>query len=253
LGWEDALAEFPALPLWTDAWIADTKHLSRAERGMYFDLLVLMWRSPGCKVPEDRVWLHRRLNINDFDPCQTDATTLQVVCAEFCMVADGWLMQKRLSKEWAYLKDRSKRQSQNAKSRWNKEKDLCQTDASGIKVAYAPIPTPTPTPKKKTPVNSDTESLIDKSLPLKVSKIKKINGFHNGVNGNGMTQLDADAYAVQEAIEFLPGADLGERWAIAMSAEEPTDPNHSKSVTLMLKATKAAGVGWVSPERRNRK
>ena len=50
------MAQFPGLLLWTDAWVADTKHLSRLERGTYLDLLVLMWRTPGCRVPNDDEW-----------------------------------------------------------------------------------------------------------------------------------------------------------------------------------------------------
>lgn len=45
------MAEFPAMPLWTDAWVADTRHLTRCERGTYHDLLVEMWRSPHCALP----------------------------------------------------------------------------------------------------------------------------------------------------------------------------------------------------------
>lgn len=99
-------------------------------------------------------------------------------------------------------------------------------------------------------VSTDTESLSDKSLPLTRAKIKKINGFGNGINGNGMTQDQANDYAVQKAVEFLPGADDGVRWQIAMAAEDSNAPDHHKAVTAMLKAAKAAGVGWVSPERR---
>lgn len=58
------MAEFPALPLWTDAWVADTKHLTWLERGTYHDLLVLMWRSPGCRIPNDDHWLAKRLGMS---------------------------------------------------------------------------------------------------------------------------------------------------------------------------------------------
>ena len=35
------MSQFPSLPLFTDAWIAATNHLTRLERGTYHDLLVL--------------------------------------------------------------------------------------------------------------------------------------------------------------------------------------------------------------------
>ena len=122
------MAEFPALPLWTDAWIADTKHLSRGERGLYADLLVEMWRTPSCSVPNDMEWLTKHLSltldeitilkslIKEF--CHFDANGIEVAYAREVPVASERLYQKRLSKEWTYLKEQSKRQSQNAKSRW---------------------------------------------------------------------------------------------------------------------------------------
>jgi hypothetical protein len=51
-GWE-ALAEFPALPLFTDAYLGDTTHLSTFEHGAYLLLLIVSWRTPGCCVADD--------------------------------------------------------------------------------------------------------------------------------------------------------------------------------------------------------
>ncbi len=47
------MADFPALPLWTDAYIADTTHLTNEEHGVYLRLLMFAWRSPGCSLPDD--------------------------------------------------------------------------------------------------------------------------------------------------------------------------------------------------------
>lgn len=43
------MAEFPALPLWTDAYLADTAHLSYEEHGLYFHILMTMWRRRAVK------------------------------------------------------------------------------------------------------------------------------------------------------------------------------------------------------------
>ena len=51
------MAEYPALPLWTDAYLADTTHLTDAEHGVYFQLVVHAWRSPDCRLPNDAKWL----------------------------------------------------------------------------------------------------------------------------------------------------------------------------------------------------
>jgi uncharacterized protein YdaU (DUF1376 family) len=47
------MAQYPALPLFTDAFIADTTHLTAAQTGAYLMLLMCAWRSPDCKLPDD--------------------------------------------------------------------------------------------------------------------------------------------------------------------------------------------------------
>jgi hypothetical protein len=61
-----------------------------------------------------------------------------------------------------------------------------------------------------------------------------------------------DAWAVQRCLPHLPGRDDGERWLIAIAAEDPNAAGHNDAVSHMLAAAKRAGVGWVSPERRVR-
>jgi len=53
------MAEYPALPLFTDAYMADTRHLTAAQHGAYLLLLMTAWRMPDCKLPDDDVFLSR--------------------------------------------------------------------------------------------------------------------------------------------------------------------------------------------------
>lgn len=137
------MAKFPHIPFWVDAWTADTSHLTRCERGTYLDLLVLMWRSPGCRVPNDDAWLSKHMRMT---PSEV-ANELRPLIAEFCQTSGNWLTQKRLVQEFLFVKRKSRKQSVNAKSRWNKEKDTCQRNATTTTVGIAPTPTPTPTKK----------------------------------------------------------------------------------------------------------
>jgi uncharacterized protein YdaU (DUF1376 family) len=120
------MAKHAALMLWTDAWIADTMHLSRCERGTYLDLLVLMWRTPGCRVPNDDAWLARKLRMTPDEV----ANELRPIIAEFCQSDGNYLWQKRLMHEHMWAGKISKRQSVRAKSRWDNKKDVCHDDAA---------------------------------------------------------------------------------------------------------------------------
>lgn len=129
------------LPLATDAWIADTAHLSRVERGLYMDLLILMWRSPECRVPNQIEWIARRLNCSE-----EEIPLLETVLAEFTQTCGNWRTQKRLLKEWNYVKKTAGKRSDAAKARWNKEKDTCKRIANAVHTQCewnAPTPTPT--------------------------------------------------------------------------------------------------------------
>src|SRR6516164_3858879 len=128
------MAQFPAMPLFTDAWIADTLHLSRAERGLYFDLLVLIWRTPGCKCPNDEAWLLTRLKITE----NSETEMLRRIISEFCISDGNRVWQKRLFKEFEFCK----RQSDRRKGKTNKENTRNRNPSSD----HAPTPTPTPTP-----------------------------------------------------------------------------------------------------------
>ena len=111
------MAQFPALPLFTDAYLADTVHLSDAEHGRYLILLMTIWRSPECRIPNDDEWMARRFQ-KTVDEFQKDVRPLLL---EFCETDGNWITQGRLKDEWNYCRKKSKNQSAAAKSRWRKE------------------------------------------------------------------------------------------------------------------------------------
>lgn len=47
------MAEFPAMPLFTDAYLSDTLHLSTLQHGAYCLLLMIAWRTADCALPDD--------------------------------------------------------------------------------------------------------------------------------------------------------------------------------------------------------
>lgn len=127
------MAEFPALPFFTDAWVADTKHLSRVERDIYLHLLIVMWRTPGCKCPNDEAWLSRRLDIRE----NSETEILRRIVTEFCISDGNRIWQKRLLKEFQFC------QKQSERRKGKKNKDIMFDRATLLDAAPTPTPTPT--------------------------------------------------------------------------------------------------------------
>ena len=135
------MAEFPALPLFTDALTADTSHLSDDEFGRYVRLLILCWRLPNCKMPRDEVWHIRRHRVNS----QQFNDLYKTLLEEFFQCDGNWYYQKRLLAEFSRLRAIKQKNTVSANSRWNKEKDLCERNAT----LPIPIKKEPPTPLKK--------------------------------------------------------------------------------------------------------
>lgn len=92
------MAEFPAIPFWTDAYIADTQHLTNEEHGVYVRLLMSAWRSPGCALPND----DKRLAIMVGVTMKKWAALKPTVMA-FWTLEDGLWRQKRLTREREFV------------------------------------------------------------------------------------------------------------------------------------------------------
>jgi len=86
------VAEFPALPFFTDAYLADTRHLTTEEHGAYLLLLMCAWRTRGCALKDDNRQLARMAGVSP-----TKWKRLRPVLAEFFTVAGGLWQQKKLT------------------------------------------------------------------------------------------------------------------------------------------------------------
>lgn len=139
------MAEFPALPLWTDALLGDTYQLTPAEFGAYMRLLIVAWRRPDCNLPNDPAFLARSVG----DPKGWHRLS-RVVLPYFTMGSDGFLRQKRLTDERSFqrnIKDRSaaggrgKALKDRHKAPAKRVPNVCQMSA--------PSPSPSSTLKKE--------------------------------------------------------------------------------------------------------
>ena len=80
------MAEFPSLPLFTDAYMRDCWHLSDAEHGRYLLLMILIWQSPQCRIPNDPDWIARRLKRSREDYDRDIAPPGRMINAPFSCV-----------------------------------------------------------------------------------------------------------------------------------------------------------------------
>lgn len=144
------MAEFPALPIWTDAYMLDCGHLSDAEHGRYFLLLMLIWRSPGCRIPNDPVWIARKLARS----IERYTEEVAPLVAEFCKNDGNYITSKRLTEEFNFLEKQRLQRTVAANARWGKDKKDASASSphtSPHRSRNAPTPTPTPIRKEDTP------------------------------------------------------------------------------------------------------
>lgn len=137
------MAEYPSMPLFTDAYLADTRHLTTEEHGAYLLLLMEAWRRPKCDLPDDDGLLSRLTGL----PMDRWQEVKPVIMAFW--KRDGrsaTFRQKRLSAERDYVAGRSKVQRDNIAKRWNKKKKINTTVLPDEYQIDTPTPTPTPTP-----------------------------------------------------------------------------------------------------------
>lgn len=144
------MGAFPSLPLFTDAYIADTAHLTCEEHGAYLRLLMFAWRSPGCRLPDDDARLARMLGLT----IKRWGSIKSSVMA-FWSLEDGHWVQKRLSREHQFVSEKveKKRASGRLGGRPKSLENNDQVKANGSEIEKrigsepkAPTPTPTYTP-----------------------------------------------------------------------------------------------------------
>ncbi len=236
-----------------DDYDADTMHLTVCQDGIYMRLLRHYYKTR-MPLPDNDVALAA---ISRIDMDQWTAN--KVVILRFFRSRRGKLVHKRcnaeLDREDALCQKRSKHAQNAALKRWSISKTkMLRASSEHAQAMLNDATKPDQTSKKNaTPL---PESSIDKPNAI-TGPVRKKSGnglapLRGSVAGNGKfsDQQARDEYAVAACVPFLPGRDDGERWTIAMAAEDPRDPNHVAACLAMRLAAKKAHVGWISPERR---
>jgi uncharacterized protein YdaU (DUF1376 family) len=160
------MAEFPALPLFTDAYLADTRHLTTLQHGAYLLMLMTAWRTSDCSLQHDDVYLARICGM-DKRTWQSNKTTL----LSFWRIGDdAKIRQGRLEDERNYVDQKRNKNSEAGKASALKRKNR---DSTGVQPNVNQTSTPTPTP---------TPNGIDKSIPKKARERKRISLDELGIS-----------------------------------------------------------------------
>lgn len=117
------MAEFPAFPLWTDAYLADTGELSTLEHGAYLLLLIAMWRAGGV-LPNDDKKLAR---IARLGPRQWEA--VKPVLWDYFGADGEQITQGRLADELQKARTRSTKAADSARAKYRKNKGMGSANA----------------------------------------------------------------------------------------------------------------------------
>ena len=86
------MVAYPAMPLFTDAYLADTRHLTTEQHGAYLLLLMCAWRSRACAFADDDGALARIAGLSP-----TKWRRMRPVLAGFFDIRDGLWRQGKLT------------------------------------------------------------------------------------------------------------------------------------------------------------
>jgi uncharacterized protein YdaU (DUF1376 family) len=166
---ELSLAEFPALPIFTDAYLGDTRHLTAAQHGAYLLLLMTAWRTPDCALPDDDKILCRYAAMD----LRTWQRNRSVVMSFWKLGEDQKFRQGRLTDERFFADDiRNKRaQAGHASALKRKGRHAANEPTKDQHVLHYPLPSPLPTP---TDIKNTKGNGHDKAKPTGASEGQRI-------------------------------------------------------------------------------
>lgn len=138
------MSQAPSMPMFWDAYIADTTHLTTEEHGAYLLLLAAMWRRNGWVPDDDR----DNARILGLTPAKWKRIKARL--SEFLVFEDGHITQKNLLKIWEITQEKIKKNRENGakggRPKSTKNKDLAKANGSVADNPSETIPEPEPEP-----------------------------------------------------------------------------------------------------------
>lgn len=201
------MSQAPAMPLWTDALIGDTTHLSAEEFGAYLLILIATWRNNGQPFANDDTRLARicRVTVARF------RERLRPILVSFFNLSDGSWRQKRLEKEWKYVAELSAVQSKKGKlSGEARRLKRNETDRTAVASGLEPEGQPNANPQTHTlevskEAGSKTETLPESTEPSNTAQapLYAFVGKIIRLTGKDLTQWQATYHGIPDIIAKL--------------------------------------------------
>jgi len=156
------MSQFPSLPLFTDAYFGDTKHLTCEEHGAYLQLLMIAWRSPGCGIPNDDAKIARMIGLS----AKRWQAIKPTIMAFWSLDEDGFWRQSRLTKERRWVAERSEKRAAAGRM-GGRPKSLENHDANKANGFSEESKTKAPNPN---PINNSPSLRSGEGAPKKARK-----------------------------------------------------------------------------------
>jgi len=174
------MTDFPYLPLWTDNYLADTRHLTTKQHGAYLLLMMTAWRTDDCSLPDDDRLLARycALGIREWK-------VMRPVLEEFFEVKDSKFVQSKLKSLHVFAKNRQRSNTLNG-SKGGIAKALKYNNGALANATISPKQNSSealaskPNHTKLNNKNIDAQKMFDEwwdTYPRKVSKKAALSAF----------------------------------------------------------------------------
>ena len=215
------MSKAPAMPMYWDAYLADTTHLTTEEHGAYMLLLAAMWRRNGS-VPDDDKDNARILGLT--------TAKWRKIKARFEATISGFhsdgdtITQEKLRKTWEITQEKiDKNRANGAKggrAAVIKNNDLAQANATNSQERKATIPEPEPEPEPDIREESTNVLLSDTPAPIDETA-KAISAYNEVAAKHGWSTVQKVTSARRAAVKGrLKDAGGIDGWSIALGKAE---------------------------------
>lgn len=144
------MSKAPAMPMYWDAYLADTTHLTTEEHGAYLLLLAAMWRRNGS-VPDSDRDNARILGLTPAKWRKVRARFIETISG--FTVEGGFITQEKLQKTWKNTQEIIQKNRQNGskggRPKLNENSALVKANGSVSVNPNKTIPEPEPEPEEK--------------------------------------------------------------------------------------------------------